>query len=205
MQAQPDLWGHVRRYVQNHAVDDSSSPIHSPDRPDGVSELWFDTLDDLRAALATPGFRDVVAPDLERFLDLAATGSLVTREVPIVDDPPTAIKLCAAGYRKQGISREEAQRYWNQVHPGVVASVTEYARHVKRYVQNHPIAYEGRTIGRTLDHDLALELFFDSVDAMTGSFAEPEYLARVRPDELNFADVNDGLALVTRESVVYDR
>ena len=39
---------------------------------------------------------------------------------------------------------------------------------------------------------------------MTVAFGEPDYLGTVRPDELRFADVTGGLALVTREHVVYD-
>ena len=82
-------------------------------------------------------------------------------------------------------ARADAQRYWREVHPGVVASAAGYQRHVRRYVQNCPQDHDGPTIGRPLDHDIALEIFFDSVAAMTVAFGEPDYRETVRPDELS--------------------
>jgi uncharacterized protein (TIGR02118 family) len=204
MREQEDFWRHVRRYVQNPAIDDSESPIDSPDRTDGVAELWFDRHADLDAALATTGFRDVILPDLAEFADLDASGSLVALQIPVQDGPADGVKLCAAGYRREGMARADAQRYWREVHPGVVASAAGYQRHVRRYVQNCPQDHDGPTIGRPLHHDIALEIFFDSVAAMTVAFGEPDYLETVRPDELRFADVQGGLALVTREVIVDD-
>ena len=205
LRAQPAFCAYVRRYVQNHALEDSRSPLRGPDDHDGVSELWFDTLGDLDTALATPAYREVIEPDLAAFVDLGGSGSLVTEEVTVDDRPPAAVKLCAAAFGREGLTREEAQRYWRDEHPRVIRSVPEFMGHVRRYVQNHPRAHAGETIGTLLPYDLALEMFFDSVEEMQAAFTEPAYLTTVRADEARFARVDGTLALVTSESIVLER
>lgn len=46
----------VRRYVQSHILAERSRPDIAPldVEIDGIAELWYDSLDDLRHAMATP-------------------------------------------------------------------------------------------------------------------------------------------------------
>jgi uncharacterized protein (TIGR02118 family) len=57
---------HVNRYVQNVCVPgpDGADPPYA-----GLGELWFDTLEDANAALASSEWRDVIA-DAATFMDL---------------------------------------------------------------------------------------------------------------------------------------
>ena len=82
----------IRRYVQTHALDD---PVQEtlratrggPDAYDGVAELWWDSREDLDAALADPAAQRAAAELLEderRFIDLARSPLFVTRERPVV-------------------------------------------------------------------------------------------------------------------------
>ena len=83
----------IRRYVQVHTLD---HPIQEafrqsrggPEAYDGVAELWWRSLDDLAAAMATAEGRaagDALLADERRFIDLANSPLLVATERPVVD------------------------------------------------------------------------------------------------------------------------
>lgn len=81
----------VRRYTQNHRLP---SPLNdalrrfrdAPDGYDGVAEVWFDSLDDLVAALGSPQGRaaaaDLIA-DERTFIDHALSPIWIAQEVEI--------------------------------------------------------------------------------------------------------------------------
>lgn len=68
----------IRRYVQVHRVDEAlnqafRAPRGGPEAFDGVAELWWDSLEDLQAAIATPegaAAGAVLLEDERRFIDL---------------------------------------------------------------------------------------------------------------------------------------
>ncbi len=56
----------LRKYIQNHAI---AAPDGTPPAYDGFAELWFDDLEALGQAMASPEGQAVVA-DTENFIDL---------------------------------------------------------------------------------------------------------------------------------------
>jgi uncharacterized protein (TIGR02118 family) len=69
----------IRRYVQMHAA---TTPINdliragrnAPEMYDGIAELWWDSLDDMRAASGTPAGQAAglaLLEDERKFIDLA--------------------------------------------------------------------------------------------------------------------------------------
>jgi uncharacterized protein (TIGR02118 family) len=205
MQQQTDFWRHVRGYVQNYAAS-GESPVGRPEAHDGVSELWFDSFNELKAAFGEIGFKGPVKADAQEFIDLAGSFSMVTEVVRVKDPGPTNLKLIAAGHRKEGLTREEAQTYWRDSHPQLAARETpEFWSMIQRYVQNHPRSPEGVDLDTvTDDYDMCADIGLESVEAMEAAFARPDYMAIVRPDELSFSSPEDAVALVTRESVIYE-
>ncbi len=75
---------HVRRYVQCHTVP-LSLPGLPPVRFDGITELWFDDVEALRAVFTAPSYLDVIRPDEAKFLDLAACEFVLSEETVILD------------------------------------------------------------------------------------------------------------------------
>ncbi len=84
----------IRRYVQVHTVD---HPVNEslregregPERYDGVAELWWDSMEDLEAVLASPEGQEAAAvllADEETFIDLSNSPLWVANERPVIDD-----------------------------------------------------------------------------------------------------------------------
>jgi uncharacterized protein (TIGR02118 family) len=83
----------IRRYVQTHTLDNAglqrgiASYRGAPEAYDGIAELWWDSLDDLVQASATPEGRAASAELLEderRFIDHARSPLWVAEEHEIV-------------------------------------------------------------------------------------------------------------------------
>lgn len=83
----------IRRYTQAHTLDDEMNDVLRASRGgleafDGVAELWWDSRDDLQAAVGTPeghaAGRALLA-DESRFIDQARSCLWVAEERPIID------------------------------------------------------------------------------------------------------------------------
>jgi uncharacterized protein (TIGR02118 family) len=81
----------VRRYVQVHTLTHPTNEAlrrgrGGPEEYDGVAELWFDSLDALAAAGATPEGRAAgrrLLEDERRFIDLARSPVWIAEEHPV--------------------------------------------------------------------------------------------------------------------------
>jgi uncharacterized protein (TIGR02118 family) len=89
----------IRRYVQVHTLPAGTSAALAASRAvedeeyDGVAELWWDSLEALAAAAATPEGRRAGAELLEderRFIDLARSPIFLAEERVVVGDETTA-------------------------------------------------------------------------------------------------------------------
>jgi uncharacterized protein (TIGR02118 family) len=103
--------------------------------------------------------------------------------------------------RKSGTTREEFSRYWRENHGPLVASCPDFTRHLTSYSQYHladsPNAAAEFGVAGT--YDGVARLKFRSAADMEQAFAEPDYLARVRPDEPRFIDIDGCMSFVTEE------
>lgn len=86
LMARPAIARHIVRYEQ-HAVAVGLPDWVGTPGVDGVAVQWFEDLDAFTAFLAEADYRDHIAPDEARLLDVAATQWLVTDEpVVVLDD-----------------------------------------------------------------------------------------------------------------------
>jgi len=72
----------LRRYVQCHVVPALYGRGRAP-AYDGAAELWFDDMDALRAAMASPEVRAAME-DEKNFIDHSRVASFITTEQPVV-------------------------------------------------------------------------------------------------------------------------
>lgn len=83
----------LRRYVQTHARSSELAAAQSaargsePDAYDGQAELWWDSLDDIAAAISTPAGQQAAIALLEderRFIDLERSPLWIGEEHAVV-------------------------------------------------------------------------------------------------------------------------
>lgn len=84
----------IRRYVQTHARSSEVAAAQSaargsePDVYDGQAELWWDSLDDVIAAVSTPAGQQAALELLEderRFIDLGASPLWIGEEHVVIN------------------------------------------------------------------------------------------------------------------------
>jgi uncharacterized protein (TIGR02118 family) len=103
------------------------------------------------------------------------------------------LKIITTFNFRPDMSREEAQRYWNETHNKIVRRCLPECR---KYVQNVPVPVGSRS----WDYDGISELWFDDMESIKRSFSGPlndELVA----DEENFA-VNKRWLIVNENSIV---
>jgi uncharacterized protein (TIGR02118 family) len=108
------------------------------------------------------------------------------------------VKLTICVVRKADLSHEQFDAYWRDTHGPLVKSVSEFTRHIRRYVQCHGIASE-IPLGAGGQYDGIAELWFDDVASIDRAFSEPRYLEIIRPDELKFVDLDSCMSYISDE------
>jgi uncharacterized protein (TIGR02118 family) len=185
----------LRRYVQSHTLLGGyrkGDPVF-----DGIAEVWFEDTQALRA-LAGTAVSQAVAEDEARFIDRASMATIITEEHVIKDGaaPVDGVKSVEFLTRKPGMSVEEFQHYWREVHGPLAAAIPV----VRRYVQSHTrrSAYER---GRAPAYDGVAITWFDDTQTMRVSATTAEY-TRTRADQPNFIDTSRLPVILTKEHVI---
>ena len=185
----------IRRYVQSHVL--ASAYRKGEPVCDGVAESYFDDTQAMKALARMPEYAAVLA-DEPNFIDAASMGSIITDEYVIKDAevPETALKSIDLVNRKSGMSVDDFQKYWRDVHGPLCTA----ARAMRRYVQNHTrrAIYDS---GRTPPYDGVAMAWFDDMQALRAAAPTPEF-ERLRADVENFIARDRSPSVLTREYVI---
>jgi len=98
------------------------------------------------------------------------------------------------------LTHEEFDRHWKDVHAPLIRGCAAFAKHLRRYSQYHLPQSDGEAgglFGGTGGFDGVAVLEFDTNEAMAAAFSEPDYIARVQPDEHRFVDLENCLSFHT--------
>jgi uncharacterized protein (TIGR02118 family) len=204
-----DFTRHVRRYSQSHIIDPSygGEGLKWPRAEfDGIAEFWFESIAEMNRAFSEPKFVEEVGTDYAHFVEKASI--MVTEEVEKV--PPNGeagVKLSVVMRRREGMSFGDFDKYWLHNHGDLVLSVSEFTRHLRRYVQSHVVPdYSPADSGSALlnewgaaDFDGIAELWFDDIPGIVAAFNEPRCLEIIGPDDARFIDVPRTELMTVRE------
>ena len=170
---------HTRSYVQNYSLKDRRLPFTAPAdaRFDAVTELWFDSSDDFKAAYDEPDYMTDLRVDELRFVNLDDAIIIVSDEVTIVDgaEDGASIKSFVFRRRPKGMSMPEFQREWQRRFASSLIQSAEFKRGVTRYVQDHTIS--GGGLPGVSDYDLVDIFWFGSVAAAVTFHARSSLIA----------------------------
>ena len=114
------------------------------------------------------------------------------------------LKLIAAIRRKPGLTHEDCIQHLRLVHAPLARA---RPLGVKKYVQSFVFdgAYGQAGDSRpplALSRDSVTELWFDSLETMGRTFADPYSREVIGPDGRNFSDLRSAIGLLTRETVI---
>ena len=187
----------LRRYVQCHRLP---TPVPGFDAVpyDGVADLWFDSLDDLRALPGNDSYVRGARADEPKFVDMSKLVFLATEEKVVIEGPPIArdtqwVKAIFLLRRRPDLSVSAFQDYWlNQHAPQIPRDMG-----VLRYVQCHqiPSTYaEGEPA-----YDGVAELYFADLDAFMRYWTDPKIQQIFGDDAPRFLDGAHCTAMLTDE------
>jgi len=120
------------------------------------------------------------------------------------------IKLVYCCRRKEGMSLEEFQKRWLEVHGPLVRKLNRDLPAMKRYVQSHTLPGPATTAlqasrGTADAYDGITEVWFDSLEAMGGDSGEAAAAAaqRLIEDEAEFLDFSRSSVFLTEEHEIF--
>ncbi|MDG2570861.1 EthD domain-containing protein, partial [Vibrio parahaemolyticus] len=135
---------------------------------DGISELWFDSVDDMRRAISSDAYREV-AQDHVRFV--GDTG-LITAEqnvvVPVAAGP--LVKRMSILTRKKGLTPEQFKAEWWGFHADAVKNFPNLMGYTQNFVTDRSAALGQAGAYEALPIDGMVELWFRSVADIEAAF-----------------------------------
>jgi uncharacterized protein (TIGR02118 family) len=198
---------------------------------DGIAELYFESLDDLHAALGSPGSRDYdptrevaarAREDVDNFLAIDERPRFIGEETVQRDDVDSdslernvtgtrtasgdtdgLYKHSAFLVRQDGMTHEAFVDYWQTNH-------TPIARDIEGVVKYTTVL---PTDPDNAEFDGVAELYFESLDDLHAALGSPgsrdydptrEVAAKAREDVDNFLAIDERPRFIGRERVVKD-
>lgn len=199
----PEFRNRVRRYMQNHLFIDrteigASSRLPIQVNADGIIEVWFDSVDEIRQAFQLPRYLEIVRPDEHAFGDVEGAWGEVTDEVPVMakEGFDGRIKLIAFVKRKTGMTHEQFLAAWHAVRSKSLAA-GRASRLVGRFVENRVEQDPAEKLPNTRHYDLVAEMWFESLAALTEFSSDPEIAAAFLSTE--FVEPASTLAYIAEE------
>jgi len=111
------------------------------------------------------------------------------------------IKFTILLKQKSTMTHQEFVAYHREKHAPLFSSLPAVKKHVRRYVQQHTVPLDIPGLP-PMKYDGITEIWFDSKEDIGAVFNDPEYLAKIRPDEEQFLDLNGCDFVVSEENIV---
>jgi len=213
----------LRKYVQSHPIDEVASEamraVRGMRQPaDGLTEVWWNSLEDFQSAYATregQSAGQLLAEDEAKFIDFEKSAVFLTEEHVIFDHTsgdgpaPGAPKATFLLSRRDGLTQSECHETWLRDHGPLVASYAHPLRMAK-YVQSHAIAQEvnagiqaSRNYESPLDGITEVWVAPDAQPTGSPEAARDAAMALVE-DERRFVQMDRSRLFMTREHVIFD-
>jgi hypothetical protein len=187
----PMLARHIVRYEQNHRLE-SDYEREDPEGFDGATVQWLESMEAFLAFVREPAYRELIAPDEQRFIDRGSIALLFTDDDEVKISAGGArggagVKLLCLVKRRPGLGREEFHEHWRGQHASLFVDTPEVARHVVAYHQSHRLAEDyARDAGG--GYDGLAEQWYDSLEEFERMQHEPAYAEQIAPDEDRLLD-----------------
>ena len=215
----------LRKYVQSHLIDHAANEGMRAVRGmlgpvDGITEVWWDSVEDLHAAYATAegaASGRILASDEETFIDFSRSQVFLTQEHPIFDHTegkgpgPDTVKVTYLLARRHDMTQAACHQTWLADHGPLVVSFAKVLNMVK-YVQSHTIepdmnARFETTNGYRPPLDGITEVWIPSLRVLEqggATQAERDASMALVVDERRFVEMGQSRCFLTREHTIFD-
>jgi len=166
----------LRRYEQNHVTDSVQRGItfqRGPEHLDGFSMLWFDSMESMRAAMATEAGKALIADERHFIGDLRIVAIDQVEVIAPARDRPL-IKRMSLLRRIPEVALDTFVHEWRVEHARLVRRLNG----VRGYRQNLVVGREAPK-GTAVDYpampiDGIVELWFDDAESLNAAFGSPQ-------------------------------
>lgn len=166
----------LRRYEQNHVTDSIQRGItfqRGPEHLDGFSMLWFDSMESMRAAMATEAGKALIADEGHFIGDLRIVAIDQVEVIAPARDRPL-IKRMSLLRRIPDVPLDTFVHEWRVEHARLVRRLNG----VRGYRQNLVVGREAPK-GTAVDYpampiDGIVELWFDDAESLNAAFGSPQ-------------------------------
>ena len=215
----------LRKYVQSHLIDHPANEGMRAVRGmlppvDGITEVWWDSLEDFQAAYATTegaASGRILAADEAKFIDFSKSQVFMTDEHVIFDHTggkgpgPDAVKVTYLLSKRHDLTQAACHHTWLHDHGPLVASFAGLLG-MSKYVQSHTTAHEinarsQAAIGFAPPLDGITEVWVPSLaEFEKGGATEAERSASMAlvEDERRFVEMGASRCFLTREHLIFD-
>lgn len=209
----------LRRYVQNHVFDAAfgsrAETTHAMTvARDSVTELWWDSPQDMQATFGHEHVRTKVGPDGANFGDVSRSLSVVAVEAELpVPHPGPAVGAKVLHYLRmaQGLALPEFFERWARAHERALAAAPVAAAALRRCVHNRQLSEFNPMLAYFGAKDVPVyegvaSLWFDDI-ASVGAFRAYERAlmdVNARPDAA-FYDPAQSFFVYATEVPIFER
>lgn len=215
----------AKKYIQSHTIDTPLNAAFWQPRGmlppvDGITEVWWDSLDDVRKGfLDSPGREAIriLAEDEEKFIDIAKSQVFLTEEHVIFDHTgqrplgPNQVKITYLLMRRDGMTDADCHKTWKNDH-GPLVRDNSAPVHMRKYIQSHAVAPDFNAqlqSGRGLTAPLTgiTEVWLDSIDDLQRAFETEEGRNAgqiMLEDEKRFVSLPQSRCFLTKEHLIFD-
>lgn len=200
--------GIVRRVVVNVAPAEIDAKVAAvfPPPYDGLIEFWFDSAEDAVEGMRLLSQDEKLAGMAEGIVDGEKGVAWLAEVVPSKPEQGSAFKFLAAGDVAEGVTLEEAHKYWAETHPVVAQTAPQVWDRLTRYTQFHGKQTPRLDMGRWLATARFVPMCSDMGFARQGDFIDlytsEQYGSIVRPDEIKFSRPGEALSFISAEERV---
>ncbi len=207
----------VVRYAQSHAFDGAFGTKADMTYQqffgrDFVTELFFNTPEDMIRNANTPYVREVIMPDGRFFNNFEALilSTMLETEVPVANPGPGKVKVIHYLKKAEGISDETFDQCWATAYETILAKQPGLATALRKYIQSRPMKTpdEAKThfgVVKGSVYEGVASMWFDDEAALPIFRAYEVELSRMNAEEgPAFIDFSQSFFLYTHEKTIFE-
>ena len=204
----------MRKYTTAHCTPAAQAVLPDHYRQDhpfaGAAQVWLNALAEVPDWLGHPLYRELIAPDEARFIDVAGPVEVVlTKEEVLIAPAPDCPE--AQGVKIMLVARKPADRDYEPFHAAAsehgkaMAACSMLRGMLRKLVVSHKV-YDPLPAADfpQADIDAVFELWFDDAASASAFFAHPDYTEIILPAERDLLAPREIVALCTRVQVIHD-